>query len=412
MASTTGGPPGPPRRPSSDSARALCDLEGAAHARGEHVDRRGSPTLCRLPAYSGPGLPRPTTSQRSSATIPPVLRPGGRRGRLGRRPTRRPAASVRTMPASASASASSASTCSAAGWPADDVDDQGLGVGDQLDARGQVEGRPGTGCRPGALDVDLEPSSGCGWPRPGPRRSGQLAVTSRPGAASPMTWTGDLDVDLLAAAHDSRSTCSMKPLIGSRWMSLGSASSCLPPSSSASSAFFVLQRQHRSWPGSVMCCGSVPCAVEDGGDLWSRRMRRAAPLPNSVRVSAAMLDLGHGGLLSSMLMRSAALRWLLDAGAASTRPTEGPNSPSITEPRSAPDPSPEQPPEDYPRSRSPPTPPSVDGRRAVGSAVAVEEAGDRAVVEDLADRAGDQRGDREHGQLVEAALRPRSAACW
>src|SRR4051794_2297969 len=38
------------------------------------------------------------------------------------------------------------------------------------------------------------------------------------------------------------------------------------------------------------------------------------------------------------------------------------------------------------------------------SGVAVEQARDRAVVEDLLDRAGHQRRDRENGELVEATL--------
>ena len=47
--------------------------------------------------------------------------------------------------------------------------------------------------------------------------------------------------------------------------------------------------------GDVRGLGAV--AVEDGGTLPARRMRRAAPLPNSVRGSALMRDLGHGGTL-------------------------------------------------------------------------------------------------------------------
>ena len=44
--------------------------------------------------------------------------------------------------------------------------------------------------------------------------------------------------------------------------------------------------------------------------------------------------------------------------------------------------------------------------------MAVEQARHRAVLEDLLDRAADERGDRQHGQLVELALAARSAACW
>ena len=48
---------------------------------------------------------------------------------------------------------------------------------------------------------------------------------------------------------------------------------------------------------------------------------------------------------------------------------------------------------------SPTMPPPTTTASKLG--VAVEEAGDRAVVEDLADRAGEQRRDRQHGELVE-----------
>jgi len=41
-----------------------------------------------------------------------------------------------------------------------------------------------------------------------------------------------------------------------------------------------------SWPGSEMCRGSVPWPYRTAGTFLSRRMRRAAPLPNSVRGSA------------------------------------------------------------------------------------------------------------------------------
>ena len=40
--------------------------------------------------------------------------------------------------------------------------------------------------------------------------------------------------------------------------------------------------------GSERCCGSVPCPYSTAGILPARRVRRAAPLPNSVRVSASM----------------------------------------------------------------------------------------------------------------------------
>src|SRR4051794_17173387 len=72
LASTTRGPGAPPgRTPSRASATAAWgrrDSKPDARAPNVAPVRRASssrtiwPTLCRLPAYWGPGLPRPTTS--------------------------------------------------------------------------------------------------------------------------------------------------------------------------------------------------------------------------------------------------------------------------------------------------------------------------------------------------------------
>src|SRR5680860_284306 len=44
-----------------------------------------------------------------------------------------------------------------------------------------------------------------------------------------------------------------------------------------------------------MCTGSVPWPYNTAGTLSARRIRRAAPLPNSVRDSAWILDSAIGG---------------------------------------------------------------------------------------------------------------------
>src|ERR1700677_4203119 len=49
-------------------------------------------------------------------------------------------------------------------------------------------------------------------------------------------------------------------------------------------------------------------------------------------------------------------------------------------------------------------PPAFGSQGMGGLALAVEEAGYGAVVEDLVDRAGEQRGDGQHSQLVERLL--------
>src|SRR6476661_4787879 len=60
-----GAPPGStPRRTSDATARALCERR-LALARAASSSMTMAPTLCRLPAYVGPGLPSPTISQLS-----------------------------------------------------------------------------------------------------------------------------------------------------------------------------------------------------------------------------------------------------------------------------------------------------------------------------------------------------------
>src|SRR5579875_2228514 len=61
----------PVRRTRAASAPALCARNAVAASRAIRSTTM-APTLCRLPAYLGPGLPRPTISQgASSVTGPP-----------------------------------------------------------------------------------------------------------------------------------------------------------------------------------------------------------------------------------------------------------------------------------------------------------------------------------------------------
>src|SRR5215213_8758967 len=63
-----------------------------------------------------------------------------------------------------------------------------------------------------------------------------------------------------------------------------------------------------------MWMGSVPWPYRTAGTLWARRMRRAAPLPNSVRNSAVSLTSGTNELLRN-------LRWLTFSGLARRTPS-------------------------------------------------------------------------------------------
>src|SRR5450756_3134897 len=67
----------PARRPSAMSLRVRCDLN-LAPTRSASRPRTSCPALCLVPAYSGPGLPRPAMSHRSSAMIKSDTRPTSR----------------------------------------------------------------------------------------------------------------------------------------------------------------------------------------------------------------------------------------------------------------------------------------------------------------------------------------------
>src|SRR5919112_1418223 len=65
-------PPTPPSRPSTTSARPLLCALNELPTREASSSLTRYPTLCRWPAYDGPGFPRPTTNQ-SGSVIGPSL---------------------------------------------------------------------------------------------------------------------------------------------------------------------------------------------------------------------------------------------------------------------------------------------------------------------------------------------------
>src|SRR5689334_11462973 len=69
----------PARRPSSTSAFVLCFENRPPPARAASSSTTRTPMLCRVSAYSGPGLPSPTTSAPSElgGTGPSALVSGG-----------------------------------------------------------------------------------------------------------------------------------------------------------------------------------------------------------------------------------------------------------------------------------------------------------------------------------------------
>src|SRR6476661_5889422 len=115
-----GAPPGStPRRTSDATARALCERR-LALARAASSSMTMAPTLCRLPAYVGPGLPSPTISQLSVEAM--VGTRSGPTGAVG-----------------SGLVVGELGLQRLGGDRRGDVDDQGLGVGHQLGTLGQGE---------------------------------------------------------------------------------------------------------------------------------------------------------------------------------------------------------------------------------------------------------------------------------
>src|ERR1035441_9902291 len=124
--------------------------------------------------------------------------------------------------------------------------------------------------------------------------------TPPPGKISPVTRIGTSIVTFSPLRTRIRSTCSMTFLTGSRCTALGRAIS-LPFArpSRRSSTFGVRSARIRACPGTLRGKVSVPCPYSPAGTRPSRRVRRAAPLPNSSRASAAIFTSGTVSLLSS-----------------------------------------------------------------------------------------------------------------
>src|SRR3954452_225238 len=68
-----------------------------------------------------------------------------------------------------------------------------------------------------------------------------------------------------------------------------------------------------------MCTGSPPCPYSTAGTFADRRMRRAAPLPNSVRGSAWMLLSDTVVLLVALLVQCVGVRRWLREGVGAAR---------------------------------------------------------------------------------------------
>src|SRR5689334_6043420 len=95
-----------------------------------------------------------------------------------------------------------------------------------------------------------------------------------------------------------RSTCSYVSLIGSRWIAFGRASVVPePPTMSIVNTWLsppcrIAAANSRA--GSAMCCGFSPWPYSTAGTFPARRVRRAPPLPNSVRSSALIFTSDTG----------------------------------------------------------------------------------------------------------------------
>src|SRR4051794_7312205 len=109
------------------------------------------------------------------------------------------------------------------------------------------------------------------------------------GAGSPMTTIGTSTVVFSPRRTSSRSTCSWVRLSGSRWTALVRASCSLPSRTIVSRALAPPLRRAaaNSRAGRDRWTTSWPCPYRTAGTRPARRVRRALPLPNSVRVSAS-----------------------------------------------------------------------------------------------------------------------------
>ena len=198
--------------PRTATARALCERR-LALARAASSSMTMAPTLCRLPAYVGPGLPSPTTSQRSvEAMGGDAVERADRSGRL--RPRRCPRRQRRglgalglglrglVLDAGLGLGLGELGLQRLGGDRRGDVDDEDLRVGDQRGALGQDQvGGVDLGAGREALDGDLDALGDVG--RLDLELDG-LVLHGDHGLDGGLALGVDLDVDgdLLAAADD------------------------------------------------------------------------------------------------------------------------------------------------------------------------------------------------------------------
>src|SRR3954453_11910517 len=196
--------------------------------------------------------------------------------------------SSRSIPGSASASASSASRASAVGAPRKPMTRESASV---------ISVEPAGSTRSPAVMF---------WPAGRPVTSTSMLSGSRvaaasictvfswwfgiaSGAGSPMMMTGTSTVVFSPRRTSSRSTCSWVRLSGSRWTAFVRASCSVPSTTMVSRALAPPLRRAaaNSRAGSDRWTTSWPCPYRTAGTRPARRVRRALPLPNSVRVSAS-----------------------------------------------------------------------------------------------------------------------------
>jgi hypothetical protein len=91
---------------------------------------------------------------------------------------------------------------------------------------------------------------------------------------------GDVDGDLLALADDDEVDVLDDRLDRVALDVLGQGQCSSSPRVMVSSALACLSAIIASWPGRVMWIGLAPWPYMTAGILWSRRILRAAPLPN------------------------------------------------------------------------------------------------------------------------------------
>ena len=350
-------------------ARADADLrrDGAGLVRAQRAAasarparrRPSHPTLWRLPAYVGPGLPSPMTSHVSLTTEQYAVRaharqrhpgphaagpvrhrtgpagwssgagaqassdfsaarprqPRPRRPRPRRPPRRRRPDSSCSMPASASASASSASRASC-GDLLGDVDDERLGVGDERGARGQLDGTGedlGAGLE--ALDRDgdrLGDVGGLGLDLQARVVEGDDGL----GSGLALEVDGDVDGDLLALADDDEVDVLDDRLDRVALDVLGQGHLLVAVDDDREEGVGVLERHHGvvARQRDVHRLGAV--AVHDGGDLVVAADLAGRALAELGAGLGLQRDgvVGHGSLLEIGASRSGVTVGGIDGG--------------------------------------------------------------------------------------------------